>query len=246
MGLWDVFTGASAEEAAAQNKKLYQQYQTQGLSDLGSGFAGALPAVQGATAAYAPVTALGQKYGAGSNLYMDALGINGPEGNTRATGAFQASPGYQWGVDQATDQATRKANAFGGLGGNTLDAITRLSSNLANQDYGNWLTRLGGFVPQESQATATGAAGTAAGLGAEAGLYSTDAQNKVNLRGNVAGGIANSNTAAAKAQMDASGQFWNSLMSLGGNAAKGYASNPAGVDAGISSAFSSLGSLFML
>jgi len=35
-------------------------------------------------------------------------------------------------------------------------------------------------------------------------------------------------------------------MSLGSNAAKGYASNPAGVDAGISSAFSSLGSLFML
>jgi hypothetical protein len=78
------------------------------------------------------------------------------------------------------------------------------------------------FVPQEASAVSGVAAGQAAGYGAKAGLFSTDAQNRVNLRGNVAGGIANSNNAAAQAQMNASGQFWNGLMALGGNVAGGY------------------------
>lgn len=154
-------------------------------------------------------------------MYMNALGLNGAQGNAAATGAFQAGPGYQWQRDQALDAGQRAASRFS-PGGNEIDSITRLGSNLANQEYGGWLTRLGGFMPQESQAVAGAAAGQAAGYGAKAGLYSTDALNRVNLRGNVAGGIANSNTAAANAEMSASSAFWNGLMSLGGNAVKAY------------------------
>lgn len=219
ISIFDIFTGKSAKDAAAKNTAEYNKYKTEGLGDLDTGFAGAKPAVENAIEAYTPISELGAKYGRGTDLYMDALGINGGAGTTRATGSFQTSPGYRFMVDEAVDRGTRAAARFS-PGGNEIDAVTRLGSNLANQEWGNWLTRLGGFIPQEQGAMTTAAGGRAAGFGAMAGLHSTDALNRVNLRGNVAGGIANSNTAAAKAQMDASSAFWNGLMSLGGNAAK--------------------------
>ena len=48
--------------------------------------------------------------------------------------------------------------------GNTLDAITRLGSNLANQEYGSWLDRLSGQAGQGLQA-ATGISGNNAAAG---------------------------------------------------------------------------------
>lgn len=215
MGIFDIFTGSSAKKAAAANAALYQDYQKQGLGDLDKGFAGADTAVGGAIDAWSPLSALGTKYGRGSDAYMDALGINGTDGNARAVAGFQAGPGYAWQRDQALDAGQRAAARFS-PGGNEIDAVTRLGSNLANQEWGAHLGRLGGFVPQEQQATGSAAAGQAAGYGARAGLYSTDAQNRVNLRGNVAGGTANSNTAAANAQTQASSNFWSGLMNLGG------------------------------
>lgn len=219
MGIFDVFTGGSAKKAAADNKAVYGQYQTEGMGDLNAGMAGTMPALDSAIGAYTPVAALGTKYGRGSDAYMDALGINGAEGNTRAVDAFHAGPGYQFAVDQATNAGQRAAARFS-PGGNEIDAVTRIGAGLADQEWKTHLTNLGGFVPQEASAVSGAAAGQAAGYGAKAGAFATDANNRVNLRGNVAGGIANSNTAAAQAQMNASGQFWNGLMALGGNVAK--------------------------
>src|SRR5262249_30273196 len=147
---------------------------------------------------WSSVADLGSKYGKATNLYQDALGVNGTDAGAAARGAFQTSPGYEWARDQATDQALREANAKGiSLGGNAVDAVTRLSSNLANQEWGKWLDRLQGFVSPELQATTSAAGGQSAGQGAIAGLWQNDAQNRINVRGNTAGGIANSNTAAA-------------------------------------------------
>jgi hypothetical protein len=222
MAIWDVFTGESAERAAEQNRALYQRYGQQGLADLGSAYAPTLSAVQGATAAFQPLSDLGAKYGQGTDLYMNALGINGPAGTTAAQNAFQTSPGYQFKVGEAVDKGTRAAARFS-PGGNEIDAVTRIASGLAGDEWNNWLRALQGFGPMEQQAVTGAAAGTAAGKGAEAGFYQSDALNRVNLRGNVAGGIAGSNTAAAQAQMNASGQFWTALANLGGNVAKAVA-----------------------
>lgn len=219
MGLLDVFTGKSATDAAAANKAAYGQYQQQATGELDKAWQPSLDAVKGATAAWSPISDLGKKYGQGTDMYMNALGLNGPEGNKAATGAFTASPGYNWTRDQAVEATARNANRLG-AGGNELAAVTDRANNLAQQEYGNWLQRLGGFVSPEQSAATAAAGGTAAGKGAEAGLWQGNAQNKGNIYGNVASGIANSNTAAAKAQMDASGQFWNGLMNLGGNVAK--------------------------
>src|SRR5258706_3903170 len=219
MSLLDAFTGDSAKEAAAKNAALYQQYGTESLSDLDRGFSGAMPELTNAVNAYTPLSNLGAKYGAGTNLYMDSLGVNGAGGNANAVGAFQASPGYAWNRDQAIEATARNANRFG-AGGNELAAVTERANNLANQEYGNWQNRLAGFVNPEQSAVSGAAGGQAAGYGAKAGAYATDAQNRVGVAGNVAGGTANSNTAAANAQMQASGNFWNGLMNLGGNVAK--------------------------
>ncbi|RAI28433.1 hypothetical protein [Rhodoplanes serenus] len=50
-----------------------------------------------------------------------------------------------------------------------------------------------------------------------AGIYGQTALNKSNVAGNVASGTANSNTAAANAQMQASSNFWSGLMNLAGS-----------------------------
>src|SRR5688572_13647828 len=43
----------------------------------------------------------------GANMYANALGLNGPNGNATAQSAFQAGPGYQFGVDQALQSVQR-------------------------------------------------------------------------------------------------------------------------------------------
>jgi len=149
-------------------------------------------------------------------MYLNSLGVNGAAGTQAAQAAFQAGPGYQWQVDQATDAAARKAASLGIAGsGNTLAEIGTRAQNLANTEYGNWQTNLAGFVPQEASVTGQAAAG-------QAGIYGQTAQNKANVAGNVASGTANSNTAAANAEMAGSGAFWNSLLNLGGSVAKAY------------------------
>jgi len=101
-----------------------------------------------------------QQGSAANAMQGNALGLNGAAGNQAATSAFQASPGYQWQVDQATDAAARKANALGiSASGNTLDALTRLGSNLANQEYGNWYDRLTGVSTQGQSAANSQLAG---------------------------------------------------------------------------------------
>jgi hypothetical protein len=50
-------------------------------------------------------------------------------------------------VNQGVNAASRAANATGmGASGNTLDATTRLGSNLANQEWGNYINRLNPYL----------------------------------------------------------------------------------------------------
>lgn len=115
----------------------------QAQQQLANGTSAAVNQVLGSNGQYAPYVANGQ---AANGMYANSLGLNGASGNAAATGAFQASPGYQWQVDQSTDAAARKAASLGmAASGNTLDAITRLGSNLANQEYGNWQNNLNGL-----------------------------------------------------------------------------------------------------
>jgi hypothetical protein len=139
--------------------------------------------------------------------------VNGAEGNTRATQAFQAGPGYQYAVDQSLDGINRSAAARGmSIGGNTLAALSDRAGNMANQEYGSWLDRLNGYVSPELQATG----GQAGAIGAKAPVYTTTANSIAGLGTNTTNGITSQNTQAANAEMAGSSNLWG----LGLNLAK--------------------------
>lgn len=210
MGLFDIFTGDPAKEAAEKNRQLLLQNQTTGTNTLTGGQTNSLAALDSAATAYDPLKSLAAKYGGGTSLYLDSLGVNGADGNARATGAFQAGPGYQYAVDQSLEGINRKANAAGGLvGGNTLAALSDRAGNMANQEYGSWQDRLGGLISPELSATS----GAAAGLGAlgvgKAGIYQDTAGKIAGLGTNTANNVAGQNTQEANAVMGANGNLWN-------------------------------------
>ena len=208
-----MFTGGPAKKAAAQNRGLYQAYGQQGETFLDRGYERSTEAMARGIEAFAPLSA---KYGAGTDLYLDALGVNGAEGTGRARAAFTTSPGYDFTVSQGLEGINRRRAGAGMLasGNADIDAIN-LTTGLANQEHGNWLNRLGGLISPELSA----AQGKAAGYGQLAQLGMTDAQNRVNLLGNVTGGQASANTQAAQAQMQGSANLWG----LGMNLAKLFA-----------------------
>ena len=214
MGLFDIFSGDSARQAAEQNSALLRQNQTAGTNTLQQGQTNSLASLDAAAGAYDPLKAIAAKYGGGTNLYLDSLGVNGPGGNARATGAFQAGPGYQYAVDQSLDGVARKAAALGmgGPQGNTLAALSDRAGNMANQEYGNWQTRLGGLIAPEFQATAGQTGALAGQAGAEAGkvpVYGNTANSIANLGTNTTTGLNDQNTQSANAEMQGSGNLWN-------------------------------------
>jgi len=62
-GLFDAFTGKSAEDAASQKRRAYQQYGTQGKSIFDTGLANELPNLNSAHRRLHALSNLGQKYG---------------------------------------------------------------------------------------------------------------------------------------------------------------------------------------
>jgi hypothetical protein len=182
------------------------------LDYLGQGNTAAQGTLQANGGAYQPLTDLAGRYGQGAGLYADALGINGAGGNQRATGAFQAGPGYEFALNQGIDAVNRRANAGGMLqGGNANRSAIDYATGLANKEYGGWLDRLSGYNNLELGATQGAAAGNQANNLAIAGLQNTGGQNKAQIAtgqaGNLAdiarsyyGGLAGLDTAGGTAQ----------------------------------------------
>lgn len=238
MGIFDIFTGDSAREAADANQARLTASKGAGLGYLDAGKTGALSSLDSAAGAYSPLAA---KYGRATTLGLDGLGVNGPEGNARAVDAFKAGPGYDWRVSQALDQTNRAAAATGSLnGGNTLAALSDRAGNMANQEYGSWLDRLSGYVSPELSATGGYASATAA----KAPIYMGDAGARIGLENSTTQGINNQETQAANAEMAGSSNLWGlglNLAKLGVGAATGGTSLLGGMGGGGSGA--ALGSM---
>lgn len=197
-------TGARADQLLA----LQQGYGT-ARSDIGAG-------EKAAVARYDPYAETGLKaWGA----QADAAGLGGQEGYDRAFAAFRASPGYQYRVEQAQDQAIRGANASGQgvLSGNTLSELTKLSGNLADQDYGAWYGRLQGmgdrgFQAANAQAGIEQDTGRAQGQLAysygqgQSGVYGDTAARLASLYSGVAGQRASAQTNLSQQLIDANNQ----------------------------------------
>lgn len=101
----------------------------------------------------------------------------------REWGGFEASPGYQFRLEQGQDAVNALAGAQGGLNsGRTLQAMSDYNQNAASAEYGNWFNRLAGM----------------AGYGLSAGSgQAAAAQNTAQGVSNALAGIGNAKAAGA-------------------------------------------------
>jgi hypothetical protein len=166
--------------------------QQAGLGAVQGGAGGAAAAGQAGVSAYDPLTALAQSYDPAVRAYMNSLGLGGPAGTAAAQAMFKTSPGYQFQVDEATKNALANASRLGIAGsGNTLASLGERLGNIALQDYGNWQTRLGGFVPQQLAAQQAASGGVANANQALAAILRAGGGDVAGAYGNVAGAYGN-------------------------------------------------------
>jgi len=162
MGLFDLFSNDTAEQAAAQrNAGLQKGYDAlSGLYDQGR---------QAITTNYGTAGGfyknLLDSYSGGTQAYGDATGANGPTGFARAKTNFQTDPGYGFQMDQGLQALQRTHAAAGNINSGNADADTlKFSQGLADQSYGSYVQRLLPYFSGMQTATA-GAAGVATGQG---------------------------------------------------------------------------------
>jgi hypothetical protein len=192
--------GKATEDAGEQNKRIITDYDKKGTGIIDAGAAKAGGYLDQVAGLYKPI--------AGSTaMYGDAIGLNGAEGNTRATGAFETNPGYQFELDQGI-QALDRGNAARGSfqsGGAEADVLD-YSQGTARKAYGGWLDRLKGTSD-------TALAGQTGALNNSANLATGTASQKLGLAGDVASGYMSSfNQMAQGQEANKAG-----IASLGGN-----------------------------
>lgn len=96
---------------------------------------------------------------------------------------FQATPGYQFALDEQRKAVEASAAARGGLfSGGTLQAVQERGNNLANLEFGNYLSRLSGQATMGQNAASQSA---------------TVNTNTANNIGNALGNIGNAQSAGA-------------------------------------------------
>lgn len=208
----DLFGGGAEKRAADANRALANTYQQQGTDYINSGYKTARGDLNNALDAYTPLSDLAQKYTSGTDMLLDALGLNGASGNAAASAAFQNNPGYQSGLTAGLDAINRRRAAAGMLdSGNADQDAQTFGQNLQNLQYNNWLSSLSGINNNALQATtgaATGQAGVYGGLGT---LATQNASDLTNLLGNTTS--ANMNANNLQAQGEAAGA--KNLLGLG-------------------------------
>jgi len=221
MGLFDVFntnqtTGRDSAEAGGRT--VFNAYDD-AQKALTSGFDNATSWLGRADSYYQPLYDNSLR---GSNMYANALGLNGTDGNTAATSAYRTMPGYQFALNQGLDAVNRKASAGGMLSsGNTMMALNDYAKGMADKDYGGWLDRLGGLGQQ-----AVGIAGARAGIaGQQAGNNMAFGNTLGNWRMGTGKNVADMTIQGAqydqKANSAASGNLWSAIagganLALGG------------------------------
>lgn len=190
------------------------------LNELGRGYRAAAGNYKNAIGQYKPYANTGKS---AFNLMADAYGVNGQEKADAARGAFKESPGYQYQVDQATDAVARKASALGALGsGNTMQAVSDRAQNMADQEWGDWISGLNNLGQYGFNATGA-QANLMQGLGT---LRAQEGRDKSNIYNDFAKSFVNNNYSAvtplagyrmgiSNAGSQASANAWGLGMNLG-------------------------------
>ncbi len=111
-------------------------------------------------------------------------------------GGFQASPGYQFQLDQGNESINALAGARGGMNsGRTMQDLAKFNQGIANQEYGTYMSRLGGLVDtgasaaaMSGQASQNAAAGVSNALAAKGNAQAAGA---IGVGNAISGGINN-------------------------------------------------------
>lgn len=178
-------------------------------------------AAEAAAAAAQPQSVTRYRVGGQSFNTMDeaqAFANANPTGGTEYRG-FQATPGFQFALDQGNNSVNALAGARGGLNsGRTLQDLSTFNMGMANQEYGNYLNRLTGMSGQgfsAAGATANAATNAAAGTSnALAGIGNAQAAGAIGA-GNAWTGALNNLTALNQYQRGVNGNTGGGL--FGGN-----------------------------
>jgi hypothetical protein len=224
MGIFDtMFGGAAEKEAADKNRALYGDYQNKGSGYLSTGYTNSKGYLNDALGAYQPLADLAKKYTGGTDMYLDALGLNGATGTQAAKSAYTAGPGYDWQLGQGLDAINRRRAAGGMLdsGNADIDALT-YGQGLAKQDYGGWLDRLSGINNNAISTTSGAAAGQAGAYGSLSDLETGNATNQVGLLGNTTSGMASANNTEAAGKAAGAKNLLGAGLSLASLAAGGF------------------------
>jgi len=154
----------------------------------------------------------------GSREEAQAFAAANPTGATEYRG-FQATPGFQFALDQGNASVNALAGARGGLNsGRTLQDLSTFNMGMANQEYGNYLNRLTGMSGQgfsAAGATANAATNAASGVSnALSGIGNAQAAGAIG-QGNAWTGALNNLTALNQYQRGVNGNTGGGL--FGGN-----------------------------
>lgn len=129
----------------------------------------------------------------GQTQLGNLLGLNGPNGSAQAQQTLQNLPGYQFALNQGTQNVLRNQSATGQLNsGATNTDLTNYSQGLASQNYNNYLSQLQPYMSTAN--TAAGNIGSLySGLGnQQAGTYNTLGQNLAGVATGTGSNLANS------------------------------------------------------
>jgi hypothetical protein len=281
MGIFDIFSAGPGEKAAqdqqnalnaayAQYAALNQQAQNQLTQQFGQGqaainqyFPQAGQALQtNYTAGLQPAQAAAASTQAGTDQLLRALGIAAPGGGGQPGGQdmqalLAGTPGYQFALDQGTQNVMRNQAASGSLGSGGSDAaLLNYGTGLANQTYNQYIQSLLPFLQQNTATTGNVLQGYG-NLGNQLSNVNTGQglalqQGAQNLGTGLAGLTGNLGSAAygtqagignAQAQGDLAGQkaSANIFNALGGLAGLGVNLLGAGGGAGAKALFGGFG-----
>ena len=210
MGLFDLFSDDAANDAAAAQRAGLQAGYDQASGLIGKGRDALQSNYAAALAPFLQNLGVAQS---GQNAYADAAGLNGAAGNTRARQNFQTSPGYEFQLQQGTENVLRNRARTGDLrSGATNVDLQNLAQGAANQQWGNYLATLQPFLGQ-SVANAAGAANISTGLGSQ---LNQSFGNQAGMAYSTQSGIGNANANAELNRYNTSANFLGALMNVAG------------------------------
>lgn len=222
MAIFDIFSGKSGRQQAMANQAQLDAIKKEATGALETGFGTAKDYYGQAKELYQPQADL---FGRGQTLSADALGLNGPEGTARARAAYSYSPGQQFALEQGLGALERTASSRGQLGGGgSIEDLLKYATGYANQNYGDWQTRLAQYNPLGLAVTGA-QAGTLGQLG---NLGYNLGQSKANVFQNIGQqGIQNANM-GYQAGQNALANDWNAIFGGAKLAASMFGSGSGG------------------